>query len=160
MRDVEAWRKSESLPDKPPPAAPKPKDATAPARRKSGAEARRPEPALAPGDVIGVDRRLAERLKRGRLPIQSSLDLHGLTQAEAHAAVEGFIARAADRGWRTVLIVTGKGRRDGGGILKTALPRWLNEASLRGHVLALAEARPEHGGAGALYVLLRRRRRG
>jgi DNA-nicking Smr family endonuclease len=108
--------------------------------------------------VIGVDRRLAERLKRGRLPIQSSLDLHGLTQAEAHAAVEGFIARAADRGWRTVLIVTGKGRRDGGGILKTALPRWLNEAALRGHVLALAEARPEHGGAGALYVLLRRRR--
>ena len=161
MRDVEAWRKSESLPDKPPrPAAPKPKDATAPARRKSGAEPRRPEPALAPGDVIGVDRRLAERLKRGRLPIQSSLDLHGLTQAEAHAAVEGFIARAADRGLRTVLIVTGKGRRDGGGILKTALPRWLNEASLRGHVLALAEARPEHGGAGALYVLLRRRRRG
>ncbi|HSD33828.1 MAG TPA: Smr/MutS family protein [Alphaproteobacteria bacterium] len=161
MRDVEAWRKSESPPDNPPPpAASKPKDATAPARRKSGAEPRRPEPALAPGDVIGVDRRLAERLKRGRLPIQSSLDLHGLTQAEAHAAVEGFIARAADRGWRTVLIVTGKGRRDGGGILKTALPRWLNEASLRGHVLALAEARPEHGGAGALYVLLRRRRRG
>jgi DNA-nicking Smr family endonuclease len=159
MRDVEAWRKSESPPDNPPPpSSPKPKDATAPARRKSGAELRRPEPALAPGDVIGVDRRLAERLKRGRLPIQSSLDLHGLTQAEAHAAVEGFIARAADRGLRTVLIVTGKGRRDGGGILKTALPRWLNEASLRGHVLALAEARPEHGGAGALYVLLRRRR--
>ena len=159
MRDVEAWRKSEASPDTPPrPAAPKPKDATPPARRKSGAEPRRPEPALAPGDVIGVDRRLAERLKRGRLPIQSSLDLHGLTQAEAHAAVEGFIARAADRGLRTVLIVTGKGRRDGGGILKTALPRWLNEAALRGHVLALAEARPEHGGAGALYVLLRRRR--
>ena len=108
--------------------------------------------------MSGIDKRLAERLKRGRLPVQSSLDLHGLTQPEAHAAVEGFIARAAERGLRTVLIVTGKGRRDGGGVLKSALPRWLNEAPSRGHVLAIAEARPEHGGAGALYVLLRRRR--
>ena len=161
MRDVEAWRKSE--PEAPPaPAAqpaPGPKRAKTAARRKVEGKPQRREPVLAPGDVIGVDRRLAERLRRGQLPIQSTLDLHGLTKGEAHAAVQDFIARAAERDLRTVLIVTGKGRRDGGGVLKSALPRWLNEAPLRGHVLALAEARPEHGGTGALYILLRRRRR-
>jgi DNA-nicking Smr family endonuclease len=102
---------------------------------------------------------LADRLKRGRLPIDATLDLHGLTQSEAHAAVQGFVARAAERGRRTLLIVTGKGRRDGVGVLKSALPRWLNEAPVRDDILALAEARPEHGGSGAFYVLLRRRKR-
>ena len=64
--------------------------------------------------------------------------------------------RAAERGLRTVLIVTGKGRRDGVGVLKSALPRWLNETPLPPFVLALSQARPEHGGTGALYVLLKR----
>ncbi len=164
MRDVEAWRKPE--PGSPEPAPPSSAPQTGAEERKRRTVAAPPkragseggQPALAPGDVVGVDRRLAERLRRGRLPIQSTLDLHGLTQSEAHAAVQGFIARAGERGLRTVLIVTGKGRREGGGILKSALPRWLNEAPARGQVLALAEAQPEHGGAGALYVLLRRRR--
>lgn len=165
MRDVEAWRKVKPEPAETPPApVPKP-EPPAPPRRSSGMQGKAaPAPertprALAPGAVIGVDRRLADRLKRGRLPIDATLDLHGLTQSEAHAAVKGFVARAAERGLRTLLIVTGKGRHDGSGVLKAALPRWLNDAPLRGHVLALAEARPEHGGSGALYVLLRRRRR-
>jgi DNA-nicking Smr family endonuclease len=161
MRDVEAWRKLEPDDPVPPPPAATP----AAQKRRDPAGAPKPttskekQPALAPGDVVGVDRRLADRLRRGRLPIQSTLDLHGLTQTEAHAAVQGFVARAAERGLRTVLIVTGKGRRDGGWVLKSALPRWLNEAPLRPFVLALSQARPEHGGTGALYVLLKRRRR-
>jgi DNA-nicking Smr family endonuclease len=161
MRGVRALRDPEPGSDdpapSPAPAEPAPKRRPAAAASKAAYHAR--QPALAPGDVVGVDRRLAERLRRGRLPIQSTLDLHGLTQSEAHAAVQGFVARALDRGLRTILIVTGKGRRDGGGVLKTALPRWLNEAPLRPFVLALSEARPEHGGGGALYVLLKRRRR-
>lgn len=161
MRGVRALRDpepgSDDLAPSPAPAEPAPKRRPAAVASKAAAHAK--QPALAPGDVVGVDRRLAERLRRGRLPIQSTLDLHGLTQSEAHAAVQGFVARAIDRGLRTVLIVTGKGRRDGGGVLKTALPRWLNEAPLRPFVLALSEARPEHGGGGALYVLLKRRRR-
>jgi DNA-nicking Smr family endonuclease len=163
VRDVEAWRRPEPEPDGP---APSPPATSPPQKRRSGAGAPKTappagpqQPALAPGAVIGVDRRLADRLRRGRLPIQSTLDLHGLTQSEAHEAVQGFVARAAERGLRTVLIVTGKGRRDGVGVLKSALPRWLNEAPLRPFVLALSEARPEHGGTGALYVLLKRRRR-
>jgi DNA-nicking Smr family endonuclease len=163
MRDVKAWRRREpeadESPPPPAPAAPAEKRPRAAASPKPAAAAPERHPTLAPGDVIGVDRRLADRLRRGRLPIQSTLDLHGLTQSEAHAAVQGFVARSAERGLRTVLIVTGKGRRDGVGVLKSALPRWLNEAPLRPFVLALSEARPEHGGTGALYVLLKRRRR-
>jgi DNA-nicking Smr family endonuclease len=162
VRDVKAWRGAEPEPGDSAPAPAPP----APAQKRRSAAPPKPapavnaqHPALAPGAVIGVDRRLAERLRKGRLPIQSTLDLHGLTQSEAHAAVQGFVARAAERGLRTLLIVTGKGRRDGAGVLKSALPRWLNEAPLRPFVLALAEARPEHGGTGALYVLLKRRRR-
>jgi DNA-nicking Smr family endonuclease len=162
MRDVRAWRERAPEPGDtdPSPAVAAPAQKRPPAalaQKKAAAEPS--QPALAPGDVVGVDRRLADRLRRGRLPIQSTLDLHGLTQSEAHAAVQGFVARAIDRGLRTVLIVTGKGRRDGAGVLKSALPRWLNEAPLRPFVLALSQARPEHGGAGALYVLLKRRRR-
>lgn len=162
MRDVKAWREAVPEPANPTPSpspaasTSQPRAATAALKPAPLANAKHPD--LAPGAVVGVDRRLADRLRRGRLPIQSTLDLHGLTRDEAHAAVQGFVARAAERGLRTVLIVTGKGRRDGAGVLKSALPRWLNEAPLRPFVLALSEARPEHGGTGALYVLLKRRR--
>lgn len=162
VRDVEAWRQAESEAEEVPPPPPPPSSpAVRRATRGGAASVPAPEPRkplLTPGKAIGVDRRLADRLKRGRLPIDATLDLHGLTQSAAHAAVQGFVVGAAERGLRTLLIVTGKGRRDGSGVLKSALPRWLNEPSLRDRVLALAEARPEHGGAGALYVLLRRRR--
>src|SRR5206468_288224 len=161
MRDVKAWRDAEPELEETPPPAPEKKE---PARRSPGVKATPTvnspvsKPVLTPGAVIGVDKRLADRLKRGRLPIDATLDLHGLTQGEAHAAVQGLVARSVERGRRTLLIVTGKGRRDGGGVLKSALPRWLNEAPSRGDILALAQARPEHGGSGALYVLLRRRK--
>jgi DNA-nicking Smr family endonuclease len=106
----------------------------------------------------GVDRRTAERVRRGRYPVEARLDLHGMTQDEAHRALLGFIAAARAGGRRCVLVITGHGRLSGG-VLKVAAPRWLAEPSLRDHVLALAAARPQHGGAGALYVLLRRARR-
>ena len=165
MRDVRPLREEKPGPEpKPAPAQPKPAPSTAqtparPAKPQPAEPATRPHnPPLAAGAIIGVDRRLAERLKRGRLPIDATLDLHGFTQVEAHAKVMGFIPRAVERGLRTVLIVTGKGRGDGGGVLKASLPRWLNEASARPHILAFAPARPEHGGTGALYILLRRKR--
>ena len=103
----------------------------------------------------GVDRATAERVKRGRYPVEGVLDLHGMTQAEAHRALTGFVARSRAAGRRCVLVVTGHGRISGG-ILKTAVPRWLGEPELRRHLLAIAPARPQHGGHGALYVLLRR----
>ncbi len=103
----------------------------------------------------GVDRATAERLKRGRYPVDAHLDLHGMTQAEAHRALAGFIGGSRARGRRCLLVITGHGRMSGG-ILKAAVPRWLGDAELRRHVLAIAPAQPGAGGSGALYVLLRR----
>jgi len=103
----------------------------------------------------GVDRATAERLRRGRYPVSGRLDLHGLTQAEAHRALSHFVAASRAAGRRCLLVITGHGRTTGG-ILKAAAPRWLAEPELRPHVLAIAPAQPQDGGAGALYVLLRR----
>ena len=115
-----------------------------------------PEPALPALDRFGgIDRASAERLKRGRRPIEARLDLHGMTQAEAHAALSRFIAGSRAAGRRCVLVITGHGRISGG-VLKQSVPRWLNEPSMRRQLLAIAPAQPQHGGAGALYVLLRR----
>jgi DNA-nicking Smr family endonuclease len=103
----------------------------------------------------GIDRATAERLKRGRLAIEARLDLHGLTQDEAHRAVAGFVGGSRAGGLRCVLVITGRGAV-GGGILRQAVPRWLDEPGLRRHLLAIAPAQPRDGGAGALYLLLRR----
>ena len=118
-------------------------------------QTRRPEPPL--DRFAGVDRATAERVKRGRRSIDARLDLHGMTQAEAHAALARFVAGSRGGGRRCVLVITGHGRSSGG-ILKQAVPRWLNEPGIRRHLLAIAPAQPQHGGSGALYVLLRRMR--
>jgi DNA-nicking Smr family endonuclease len=110
------------------------------------------------GHTPGLDRRSPLRLKRGRMAIEARLDLHGLTQAEAYRELAVFVARASAAGRRAVLIVTGKGTREGGGVLRAAVPRWLNEPALRVHVLAMTPALPRDGGDGALYLLLRRAR--
>jgi DNA-nicking Smr family endonuclease len=107
----------------------------------------------------GVDRANAERLKRGLHPIEARLDLHGMTQAEAHRALAAFVAGSRDAALRCVLVITGRGLgQSGPGVLKSSLPRWLEEPLLRRHILAIAPAQPHHGGAGATYMLLRRHR--
>ncbi|HEX6440748.1 MAG TPA: Smr/MutS family protein [Stellaceae bacterium] len=114
-----------------------------------------PQPLPSLDRFAGIDRANAERLKRGRRPIEARLDLHGMTQAEAHAALSRFIAGSRAAGHRCVLVITGHGRSSGG-VLKQSVPRWLNEPSMRRQLLAIAPAQPQHGGAGALYLLLRR----
>ena len=107
----------------------------------------------------GIDRASAERLKRGRHPIEARLDLHGKTQAEAHHALAAFIHSSFEAGQRCVLVITGRGLGPSGpGVLKSAVPRWLEEVGLRRKILAIVPAQPRDGGAGALYLLLRRRR--
>jgi DNA-nicking Smr family endonuclease len=111
---------------------------------------------LPPLDAFaGLDKASAERLKRGRYPIEARLDLHGMTQEQAHRALNGFVSRSRAIGRRVVLVITGHGRFSGG-ILKAAVPRWLNEPGLRPHLLATASAQPRDGGTGALYLLLRK----
>ncbi|MDA1099574.1 MAG: Smr/MutS family protein [Proteobacteria bacterium] len=117
----------------------------------------------------GLDKRSAERLRRGQIAIEGRLDLHGHTQADAHRAVHAFIAGSYRAGRRCVLIITGKGgprdNVDSGfmpdrdsGVLRRNLPRWLGEGTVRQMVLRIETARPQHGGEGACYVLLRRKR--
>ena len=107
----------------------------------------------------GLDRRTATRLRRGQILIDSSLDLHGLTQWEAHSTLASTLTAAQARGERCVLVITGKGLgREGGGILKTRVPQWLLEPAIRHLILGKETARPQHGGTGAMYVLLRKLR--
>jgi len=107
----------------------------------------------------GIDRANAEQLKRGLRKIEARLDLHGMTQVEAHRALSAFIATSHRAGRRCVLIITGRGLgQSGPGILKSSVPRWLEEPELRRQILAIAPAQPHHGGPGATYLLLRRHR--
>lgn len=169
-------------PAPPPPPTPEPKAkpeaAVAPPPAKPPAARPAPSPAILTrraGGTPGIDTRTGERLRRGQLPIEGRLDLHGMTQDAAHAALARFIAHGYDRGLRTLLVITGKGarprvdpddpyhgfgmvERPTAGILRSAVPRWLDELPNRARVLAYAAAQPEHGGGGALYVLLRRKR--
>jgi DNA-nicking Smr family endonuclease len=113
----------------------------------------------APAPNPGIDRRTLERLRRGELPIEATIDLHGMTAETAHRALDRFIDRAAEDGRRLLLVITGKGGiGEGAGVLRRELPRWLGVGANAMRVLAFTPARPKHGGAGAWYVLLRRRR--
>jgi DNA-nicking Smr family endonuclease len=110
------------------------------------------------GDTsFAFDRRTAERFRRGQVAIEATLDLHGYTQEEAFAAVDAFLEESFQEGRRCVLVVTGKGTaRDGGGVLRSSVPRWITEGVHRGRLIGLGPAESQHGGDGAIYVLLRR----
>jgi DNA-nicking Smr family endonuclease len=116
-------------------------------------------PAHAPAPNPGLDWRTEQRLRRGELPIDRRIDLHGLTQPQAHAALDRFVRAAAAAGCRLLLVITGKGS-GGDSTLRRLVPRWLSHGEHAARVLRATPARPQHGGDGALYVLLRRRRNG
>ncbi|EPY01195.1 Smr/MutS family protein [Magnetospirillum fulvum] len=141
-----------SAPPPPGTAPARPSNPPPPPRRPSGGL-----PALDHGHAPGLDRRTAERMKRGELAIEAVLDLHGHIQDRAHAELHSFIDRAWAAGRRLVLVVTGKGQ-GGDGVLRRQVPRWLNQSPLRERVIGFSHARQHHGGEGALYVLVRRRR--
>ncbi len=115
--------------------------------------------ALDPGQLDGLDRKRGERLRRGKLDIEGTLDLHGMTRDAAQGAVRRFISASQGMGRRTVLIITGKGYAHGSdGVLRAELPRWLNSADTRSRILAYDYAQPRHGGQGAFYVYLKKSR--
>jgi DNA-nicking Smr family endonuclease len=110
------------------------------------------------GIAHGLDRRLLRRLKRGYFSVQAHIDLHGRTRQEAREVLPGFIAKSRKRGRRCVLIVHGRGlnSKDQIPVLKESLKVWLTRGSMSRAVLAFCTARPSDGGAGAVYVLLRK----
>ena len=114
-----------------------------------------------PPPLAALARREKQKIARGRTAIDARIDLHGMTQAQAHAALLRFLRRAQDDGAKFVLVVTGKGSRtaDGAserGVLRRQVPLWLGLPELRDAVIGFEEAHVAHGGEGALYVRLRR----
>ncbi|MFD0937956.1 Smr/MutS family protein, partial [Methylobacterium trifolii] len=113
--------------------------------------------------AAGLERQARLALRRGRLQVDARIDLHGMYQGQAHDALVGFLLRARSAGHAYVLVVTGKGSPDFAdafserGVLRRSVPHWLRSPELRGIVIGFEEASRHHGGAGALYVRLRRR---
>lgn len=112
-------------------------------------------PPLSAGSFAGVDAASRRKIKRGQMPIDSQIDLHGLTQTEAFNVLRQHISLAFVSQQRLLLVITGKGSLKGGA-LRLALPLWLNDAAIRPYVLAFDWARSEDGGRGAAYVLLKK----
>ena len=115
---------------------------------------------------VRMDKKTFGKLRRGKVVPEGKLDLHGMTMDQAHPALVGFVLRAHDNNKRLVLVVTGKGKsRDEGGpiptrrgVLRHNVPQWLSAPPLSAVVLQVTEAHLKHGGGGAYYVYLRRRR--
>lgn len=113
-----------------------------------------------------MDAKAFTRMSRGKLVPEATIDLHGLTLAEAHPDLIRFILNAHSAGLRLVLVITGKGKRgeDDGpvpqrhGVLKHQAPHWMTMAPVAPLILQVAEAHLKHGGTGAYYVYLRRQR--
>ncbi|HYC17994.1 MAG TPA: Smr/MutS family protein [Pseudolabrys sp.] len=109
--------------------------------------------------LVPLGRRMKRRVARGKETIDGRLDLHGLTQAQAHATLLRFLRAASSRGAQLVLVITGKGARvsDGErGVLKRQVPHWLALPEFRVLIIGFEEAHIAHGGGGALYVRMRR----
>ena len=112
-------------------------------------------------------KRERQAVNRGRIAIDGRLDLHGYRQDEAHARLSGFLSHAQAMGWKLVLVITGKGRPGGGfrnlhdherGVLRRVVPLWLSLPEFRRVVLGYEDAGPVHGGDGALYIRIRKRK--
>lgn len=147
-----------ALPDLPEPSPEPPRDPGKPRLMPP------PEPkARSLPPLSGIEKRMVKEVARGHRAIDSRIDLHGMRQAEAHAALNTFIYRAHAGGAKLVLVITGKG---GGldafgeerGVLKRLVPHWLADPAMRRMIIGFESAARGHGGEGALYVRIRRRR--
>lgn len=123
-----------------------------------------PPPPPSPPTLAPLERRLRQKLARGRAAPEAAIDLHGMRRQEAFIALRQFLTHAQIEGARLVLVVTGKGERgalgEGApGILRQSVPHWLREPAYHAIVVGFEEAQRPHGGAGAFYVRLRRRDR-
>jgi DNA-nicking Smr family endonuclease len=154
---------------KPPPAKPaiiSPGEETPAEKKSAGVSPRRLDPATSSRPakpevppLAPLGRRERAQLSRGRKQIDARLDLHGMTQTHAHHALSSFLRRAHHDGLSFVLVITGKGQTGAGadrGVLRRQVPQWLGLPEFRALVVGFEEAHIGHGGAGALYVRIRR----
>lgn len=167
----------EPLPGRAPAPQETPKPAEKPDAAERAPETTAPPPAIAPKpapqkpsppSLAPIEARLRRRLARGVVAIDARIDLHGMRQEEAHRRLAGFLTGAQTLGHKVVLVITGKGRpgADGSfsgderGVLRRSVPLWLSSPAARGVVIGFEPADPVHGGAGALYVRIRKRAAG
>lgn len=124
-------------------------------------------PPKPPVPFAGIDKRTADRFRKGEMPIDGIIDLHGHTLDAAFRLLERALSRAVAGGQRCLLIITGKGVEraemdgfmpSGRGVLRELVPRWLADPINRDRVLSVTNASHRHGGGGAFYVLIRRQR--
>ncbi len=177
--DAELWQRvaGSARPLKKHRAAMKPEPLLPPSRKaaKESEPARKPllpkaQPKSAPiprGEAL--DRGTARKLERGHLAVEARLDLHGMRQRDAHAALRRFLKSAQGKGYRHVLVITGKGtdpdarrsfyEEDARGVLRQAVPHWLAAPDLAHVVVSFSAAPRRLGGEGALYVRLRKSQR-
>ncbi len=129
-------------------------------KRAPRAATAEPRPAKATPALAPLEEKTRRRLARGLVEIDARIDLHGMRQERAFSMLAAFLRREQARGARIVLVVTGKGRPgdEGRGVLRQSVPDWLARGDLRHLVVGFEEAGRRHGGAGALYVRIRRRR--
>jgi len=141
------------------------KEKSAPKRQKIApskklSTARSPSPAPAPSQRPMLDRRNKDKLRKGKIPVEAVIDLHGMTQDQANSALIHFITTAAAQQKRCVLVITGKGSRSQGGVgvLKSNLPHWIEVPPLSDLILDYNAAHRKHGGDGAFYLYLHRKK--
>jgi DNA-nicking Smr family endonuclease len=171
-RSVKPLDPARMLPaEAPPPQEPEPE----PAVRTRKAVAAKPAPAAippGPPPLATLEKGLKRKLSRGAVEVDAKIDLHGLTQEAAHRRLNAFLRRAQANGFRVVVVITGKGapKRLRGldddpyrpdayaerGVLRRVVPEWLALPDMRALVIGFEEAALAHGGAGALYVRIRR----
>lgn len=167
-RTVAPLRPEDVMPEPPPAAVAEPQSLQAELAKPVGAgtkiaKANKPAP---PPALHPIERRTLTRVARGTIEIDGRIDLHGLTQMDAHDRLRGFLFDAQSRGAKLVIVITGKGKVTGEdpfgmterGILRRRVPQWLAEPGLRGIVIGFEEAHRSHGGGGALYVRIRKKR--
>jgi DNA-nicking Smr family endonuclease len=135
---------------------PKPARAARPAKVTTIPPPAPPKPS--PPPLTPLSRRMKRGVVSGKHEIDARLDLHGLTQSEAHAALLRFLRHAHARDARLVLVITGKGRGGEPGVLRRQVPQWLGLPEFRSLVIGFEDAHIAHGGEGALYVRVRRAR--
>lgn len=161
QRRIKAQLMPVGILDPDPPAAPrttakaKPK-ATKPAAAAAPVFTSPPQPTRTRGLPEELEPRRKRRLSRERDPIEAKIDLHGYGRFQAQDALTAFLMGAQARGYRSVLVVTGQGRRGGTGVIRASVHEWLQAPALRTVVSGFAPAARHHGGDGALYVTIRR----
>mgnify|MGYP000283016784 CR=1 FL=1 len=121
------------------------------------------------GSLENKDNNWTKKLKQSKVKPEGKIDLHGMTCVEAHAKLISYLERAQKKGKRVILIVTGKGGpknnysklrhsdfEETRGVLNREVPLWLSGSRMRHMIVSFQTATQKHGGAGALYVILKR----